>query len=1025
MVAEKVRGKSKLLFLLVVILIVCSSSVWSKEPCGINEDTPCAYDPEGGTTPGVITSVAGKTNEVAITLDACGSESSSSASHGYDADLINYLIQNNIPATLFLNVRWIKNNHETAKQLAVNPLFEIQNHGYYHKPCTLSDAAVYGLAATANEQEMIVEIKAASDEIYNLLGVRTKYYRPGTGMADPKCVELAESNGHKVVDWSLNGDGGSKRPAAEIKERWLKAQGGDVIISHMNHPVRFVAEGVMAAIPGLQQKGVKFVKLSELITGSAAAQTVTTTSANLNEFTTMIILGRHIRSEMENRVRGGYELIQQGKFGKLILTGGCVATQYDATCQTCDGGCTEAGEMKEFLKTLDPSIESKITIIEEGESGTTAANLKKSKVLLQPGEKVLVVSDHKHVRPVAYCLRYSDGFDAYYYYVGQSSQPEVSPYPLPTNLDHTSIAKNCKVNYPPSGTPYGQQYPPPQQSSTQQQSNQQFTTNRVSKNLPKQQEEIDQAWLKISSLVGSEGVGEVWHSLGNDVWGWQKFDDVYYTLQQVPVTSSLGGITSGYSSSSQVSAPSPGGDSYNALIEEAGAKFGISPAFIKAIMKAESGFKTGSISSGNYVGLMQVRAGSDDNPYIKVQCNQKPASTGRKLCDISQPKVKHLYPVCTVAGNNCQEDDRFDPEKNIPFGTEHIISKINSLGFNKNSLNECQMKAVIAAYNIGQGIVNPALKNVGCNNWVDVWNDINSNTKIYPDGTCDIYTYTSKSYPHGGKPDCRHKLDNLKNTKSYLSKIYSAYNSYNTYGLGSGGTSAKVSGSSSLPNLPVQNVAGNIKVMTFNIHCGKEGIANVVQLVNQYSPDIIGLQEVGVNYCSSGDNFAKLKQELGMQGYFSAAINKPGKQFGNAILSKTSLTGTGMGSYSKQYGVSEIRNYQKVKTMVDGKEITIFNTHLTHRKENEMAVNKAQIQELATVASQEMGNVIVMGDFNNINAASYFSKFNPDGMTGKTHIVDGGKIDFVFFSSGLSKVSALKITNPVASDHYPIIVGLN
>ncbi|PIZ52070.1 hypothetical protein COY27_01810, partial [Candidatus Woesearchaeota archaeon CG_4_10_14_0_2_um_filter_33_13] len=180
---------------------------------------------------------------------------------------------------------------------------------------------------------------------------------------------------------------------------------------------------------------------------------VSVETKSVSEFNTMMILGGHIRSEMENRVRGGYELIKQGgNFNKLILTGGCVAADKDATCQTCSNGCNEADEMEKYLKTLDPNIESKVTIIKESKSGTTSANLKNSKDFVQIGEKVLVVSDHQHVRPVAYCLRYSDpGADAFFYYLGQSSQPELPPITIPdTNLDYTNIAKNCPVNYPPN-----------------------------------------------------------------------------------------------------------------------------------------------------------------------------------------------------------------------------------------------------------------------------------------------------------------------------------------------------------------------------------------------------------------------------------------------------------------------------------------------------------------------------------------------------------------------------------------------
>ena len=75
-----------------------------------------------------------------------------------------------------------------------------------------------------------------------------------------------------------------------------------------------------------------------------------TTGAGIAEFDTMIILGRHIRSQMENRVRAGNDLINSGNFKKLILTGGCVAkTDGDATCATCSGGCNEATEMENYL----------------------------------------------------------------------------------------------------------------------------------------------------------------------------------------------------------------------------------------------------------------------------------------------------------------------------------------------------------------------------------------------------------------------------------------------------------------------------------------------------------------------------------------------------------------------------------------------------------------------------------------------------------------------------------------------------
>ena len=54
----------------------------------------------------------------------------------------------------------------------------------------------------------------------------------------------------------------------------------------------------------------------------------------------------------------------------------------------------------------------------------------------------------------------------------------------------------------------------------------------VPKGLPKRQEEIDEAWLKVSNFVASEGVGKVWDKTLTNAWSWQDIKKVYYTIQQ-------------------------------------------------------------------------------------------------------------------------------------------------------------------------------------------------------------------------------------------------------------------------------------------------------------------------------------------------------------------------------------------------------------------------------------------------------------------------------------------------------------
>ncbi len=71
----------------------------------------------GEKVTGVKTRLATDDRVIALTLDACGSPHGK----GFDAELINYLERENIPATLFINSRWIDANRELFLRLAGEP----------------------------------------------------------------------------------------------------------------------------------------------------------------------------------------------------------------------------------------------------------------------------------------------------------------------------------------------------------------------------------------------------------------------------------------------------------------------------------------------------------------------------------------------------------------------------------------------------------------------------------------------------------------------------------------------------------------------------------------------------------------------------------------------------------------------------------------------------------------------------------------------------------------------------------------
>ncbi|MBC8018637.1 MAG: polysaccharide deacetylase family protein [Verrucomicrobia bacterium] len=211
------------------------------------------------TVPGVRTRLKTGDKVLALTLDACGS----ATGKGYDAVLINFLEREQIPATLFVNARWIDANPDIFRKLARNPLFEIANHGLLHRPASITGRSVYGINGTGNVAGLVDEIEGNARKISALTGKRPQYYRSGTAYYDEVAVEVSRRLRHDVIGFSILGDAGATFRAEQVKSALLKAVPGDIALLHMNHPDGQTAAGVIAAVPELKRRGFRFVKLSD------------------------------------------------------------------------------------------------------------------------------------------------------------------------------------------------------------------------------------------------------------------------------------------------------------------------------------------------------------------------------------------------------------------------------------------------------------------------------------------------------------------------------------------------------------------------------------------------------------------------------------------------------------------------------------------------------------------------------------------------------------------------------------------
>jgi peptidoglycan/xylan/chitin deacetylase (PgdA/CDA1 family) len=205
----------------------------------------------------MMTRVAGPGKVLALTFDACGVPGGSA----YDENLIITLRQHAVPATLFLNSRWIAANRTVVAELVADPLFEIGNHGTRHRPLSTTGRSAYGIAGTRNAGEVYDEIAGNRAELTTLLGAPPRYFRAGTAYCDDVALRIVGDLGETAVGFATNGDAGATFTPAEVTRALLTARPGGIFIGHMNHPTHGTARGVAAALPRLLDAGYRFTHL--------------------------------------------------------------------------------------------------------------------------------------------------------------------------------------------------------------------------------------------------------------------------------------------------------------------------------------------------------------------------------------------------------------------------------------------------------------------------------------------------------------------------------------------------------------------------------------------------------------------------------------------------------------------------------------------------------------------------------------------------------------------------------------------
>ena len=198
---------------------------------------------------------------IAFTFDACGGKNAD----GYDSELIDYLQAENVPATLFVTGKWIDSNYATFVSLAKDELFEIENHGFNHQPCSVNGESEYGIHGTKDIPDAIDEIEANAIKIQEITGRKPTFYRSATAYTDEACAKIAKQLGITIISFDvLSGDAIPFTPIKTIENNVLKnIKAGAIIIMHFNRPKWNTFETMKILVPELRKLGYTFVKLAD------------------------------------------------------------------------------------------------------------------------------------------------------------------------------------------------------------------------------------------------------------------------------------------------------------------------------------------------------------------------------------------------------------------------------------------------------------------------------------------------------------------------------------------------------------------------------------------------------------------------------------------------------------------------------------------------------------------------------------------------------------------------------------------
>jgi endonuclease/exonuclease/phosphatase family metal-dependent hydrolase len=253
--------------------------------------------------------------------------------------------------------------------------------------------------------------------------------------------------------------------------------------------------------------------------------------------------------------------------------------------------------------------------------------------------------------------------------------------------------------------------------------------------------------------------------------------------------------------------------------------------------------------------------------------------------------------------------------------------------------------------------------------------------------------------------------------------------------------------SAACASAPVSGAGLPIRVMSYNIRSGNGDLARIAETIRGFAPDVVGLQEVDVQWSErSGyaDQARLLGEMLGMQVRFApiytlpgADSSKPARRFGVALLSRYPIvrwandTLTRLSTQAQNPVPAPAPGLLEATIDVRGSKVLVLNTHLDYRADP--AVRRQQVAEMLAYLGNSTDPTLVFGDLNAEPTAPELQPllqqlrdaWREMPVPGLTYPADkpSKRIDYVLVSPHF-RVRFVSVPATEASDHRPVVADL-